>query len=382
LIGVPVARILGIEIRIQLGWIVVLALIGVLAVSELETAEPALSFWVRWLLGGLVAFGFFAAAVAHDLAHGLVARRRGVETPAVAVSFFGGSTPLDPSAPNPRDELAIALAGPTTSVAVAVVLGGLALAIGGRGGGVLDVVAALAGVLAVLNLILGGVNLIPAYPLDGGRIVRAIAWGRSGSERRGWLVAALTGRLSGLLGVVVGLGVLLAGPTTTGAMIALSGWFLILSARAIGDRQRVDALIGGLHVEDAMEREPVTIQPGLTVDTFAAQLLDGEAAMTAVPVVQENEVIGVLGVRDVRRLRQSQWATTRVEDVMARPPRVPLLQARDALVGAVERLQRTGLDGIPVLDGPTLVGMLTRRSVGKLVHERGLAAQGRAATTS
>ncbi|HYN68720.1 MAG TPA: site-2 protease family protein [Candidatus Eisenbacteria bacterium] len=376
MIGVPIARLFGIEIRVQLGWIIVLALIAVLAVNELETVEPTLGDAGRWLVAGLVALGFFCSAVIHDLAHALVARRRGVEVPSIAVSFFGGSTPLDPTAPNARDELATAVAGPAASIALAGVLGLIGLAAGSVGNEGFKLVAALMGVLVVLNLILGGVNLVPAYPLDGGRIVRALIWLRKGSERAGWVSAAATGRLAGILAVVVGLAASILGPVTTGAMIALSGWFLFLSARTISDRLRVEALIGGLHVEDAMERTPVTVQPGLTVDTLASQLLDGESAMTAVPVVQADQVVGILGVREVRRLRPNKWATTRVEEVMVKPPRLPVVAVRDTLVVALERLQRAGLDGIPVLDGEALVGVLTRRSVGQMLHERGLVPRG------
>ena len=379
MIGVPIARLFGIEIRVQLGWIIVLALIAVIAVDELQTVEPTLSDATRWVVAGLVSLGFFFSAVFHDLAHALVARRRGVEITSIAVSFFGGSTPLDATAPKAADELAAAVAGPAASIGLAVVLGVIGLAAGSLAGSPespLNLLAALMGVLVVLNLILGGVNLVPAYPLDGGRIVRAAIWLRTGSERSGWLSAAATGRLAGILAVVVGLAAAIVGPTTTGAMIALSGWFLFLSARTISDRLQVDSLIGGLHVEDAMERTPVTVQPGLTVDTLAAQLLDRESTMTAVPVVHDDLVVGMLGVREIRRLRPNKWATTRVEDVMTKPPRLPIVAARDTLIAALERLQRAGLDGVPVLDGTTLVGVLTRRSVGQLLHERGLVPRG------
>jgi CBS domain-containing protein len=155
-------------------------------------------------------------------------------------------------------------------------------------------------------------------------------------------------------------------------MIALTGWFLFLSARTISDRLKVDSLIGGLHVEDAMETSTLSVGPTLTVDTLASQLLDGESTMTAVPVVSEGDVVGLLGVRDIQRLQRRRWATTRVEEVMAKPPRLIMLSARDSLVTAIERLQRAGLDGLPVVDGTSLVGILTRRSIGQLLHERGL----------
>ena len=249
---------------------------------------------------------------------------------------------------------------------------GLALgatALGAAGGAAL-VAAQVLAVLAVLNLILGLVNVIPAYPLDGGRIVRAFAWRRTGIERDGWRAAASTGRIVGTLVIVGGAALILVGEVTNGAMVALSGWFLLLSSRAIGERVKVNDLIGDLSVADVMERDAPTVHPGLTVDTFAGQLLDGEVPTTAIAVLRDDEVIGILGVRQVRRLRPGDWATTRVEDVMVRPPRLPMLGPDDGLVSAVEQLQRAGLDGLPVLEDGRLVGVLTRRSIGLAVQAR------------
>jgi Zn-dependent protease/CBS domain-containing protein len=378
--GIPVARLFGIEIRVHLGWVIVLGLIGYIAVAELQSAERTLDTTLAVILGGVVAIGFFASSLIHELAHALVAQRRGLVVPWLAVSFFGGSTPLDPIAAKAADELAIAVAGPLSSIALGVALIALAAAANAGSGTEIATLAATLGALSVLNFILGFVNLLPAYPLDGGRIIRAIGWSRGGTLNAGWRAAGRSGRLTGYAGIGFGIVVIAAGEFTSGAMIALSGWFLALSARSIVERLRVDALIGGLHVEDAMETGSISIGPGLTVDTFASQLLDEESTMTAVPVVSDDTVVGVLGVREVRRLRKDRWSTTRVEEVMAKPPRLGILSARDNLVSAVERLQRAGVDGLPVVDGGSLVGMLTRRSVGKLIHDRGLLTrEGRAA---
>lgn len=377
--GIPVARIFGIEIRVQLGWVIVLALIGYIAVTELMTVAPSLDQGVGWLLGAVVAIGFLLSSMVHDLAHALVARRRGLPVSALTVTFFGGSTPLDPAAAQPIDDLAIAAAGPVASVVLGLVLAaiavGLGTAAGDATGGPLEIAAETLAVVAVLNLIIGAVNLVPAYPLDGGRILRAIAWRRGGSMKAGWRAAARGGRIVGFVVIGVGIAVLLNDSLTNGAMIALTGWFLVLTARSVAERVVVDELMGGLEVADAMEVGGASVSPGLTVDTLAGQLLDAESTLTAVPVVSDHAVVGMLGVREVRRLQRNLWQTTRVEQVMAKPPRLVVLSARDSLASAVERLQRTGLDGFPVVDGGSLVGMLTRRSVGQVLHDRGLLAQ-------
>jgi Zn-dependent protease/CBS domain-containing protein len=367
--GIPIARVFGIEIRVQLGWVLVLALIAVIAVGQLTAVDPEIETAAAWILGGLVALGFFLSSVSHDLAHALVARRRGVEVSTIGVAFFGGSTPFDPASPNPGDDAAIAISGPLTSIGIAAVLFGGSIAVVSSTRE-FNAAAGVLSVLVLLNLLLGVINLVPAYPLDGGRIVRDLAWRRSGSERTGWRVAYLTGRLTGIVVIAIGIAMLLPRGDVTGAMVALTGWFLILSANAVRDRVRLDDLFGGHTVGDAMDAEPTTVHPGLTVDTFAAQLLDGASPVTAVPVIEGDEVVGLLGIGQVRRLLPSKWASTRVADVMAKPPRLTFLAPGDALKGALERIQRAGLDGLPVLDDGRLAGVLTRRGIAQFVQAR------------
>ena len=367
--GVPIARIFGIEIRVQLGWVLVLALIAVIAVGQLEAVSPGLESAASWILGGIVALGFFVSSISHDLAHALVAKRRGVDVQAIGVAFFGGSTPFDPASSNPRDDTAIALSGPLTSIGIAAALFGVSLGVVSLGPAFEAAVAVLS-VLILLNLLLGIVNLVPAYPLDGGRIVRDLAWRRTGSERSGWRAASLTGRVTGMVVIGIGVALLLPNGDVTGAMVALTGWFLILSANAIRDRVKLDDLVGGHVVREAMETDPTTVQPTLTVDTFAAQLLDGESPITAVPVVEGESIVGLLGIGQVRRLRPSKWPSTRVEDVMAKPPRLSFLGPEDALKTSLERIQKAGLDGLPVVEEGRLVGVLTRRGIATFVQGR------------
>lgn len=369
--GLPIARILGIEVRLQLGWILVIALVAVIAEGQVASLEPGSTPAMRWLVGGVVAFGFLCSAVLHDLAHAVVARRAGIQTSVVAVSFFGGATPFDPASDEPGPELRIALAGPVASLAAAALLTGAALAFGTIGGAALELAGAICIVLAVLNGILGGVNLVPGYPLDGGRIVRAAAWLRSGDARRGWMVASATGRLSGFVIIAGGLAIALNGDITNGAMIGLCGWFLVLTARTISDRTKVEALIGDLKVRDVMEAGGPTVTGSLTIDTFAAQLLGGEDRRTAIAVLDDGALVGVIGVRQVERIAIKARATTKVEAAMVPVARLPRVGMDDALARAAERLTRSGVDGIPVFDGDVYAGLLTRLGVGRIVHERG-----------
>jgi len=371
MIGIPVARIGGIEVRVQLGWIIVVALVAALAVGQVGSAAPELGGAVQWTIGLLVGVGFFLSAMTHDLAHALTAKRRGVEVGSIVVSFFGGTTPLDPASDDPRAELAIAASGPIVSTLLGAALAGIGLLVGTTGPAVALAAGQLLAVLGVLNLLLGLVNLLPSYPLDGGRIVKAIGWRRRGVETDGWRAAASTGRATGGVLVVGGVAGALGGQGSNAAMVVLCGWFLILSSRAIRERVRVEALIGGVTVGDAMEHDVSTVHANLTLDTIAGQLMDADNPVTVVPVLDGSTVEGIVSAGQVRRIRRGRWGETRVGEMMARPPRLPFLAPGETLVSAVERLQRAGLDGAPVLEDGRLVGVLTRRSIGAAVAARG-----------
>ena len=366
--GIPIARIFGIEIRVQVGWAVVLALVAYIAVGQLNAVDPTLEDAVAWALGGLVAVGFFLSSVSHDLAHALVARRRCIEVRSIGVSFFVGATPIDPSSPDTGDDAAIAASGPLVSLGIGGLFFGL-LVLVVFVGKEFNAAAGVLSVLVFLNLVLGLVNLVPAYPLDGGRIVRDLAWRRSGSERSGWRAAWRTGRFTGLIVIGVGVMFLVAQGDMTGAFIALTGWFFVLSSNSVRDRIKLDDLVGGRVVRDAMEEVQVTVHPNLTVDTFAAQLLDGETPMSAVPVTDGSAIVGLLGITQVRRIRRADWAKTRVADLMVKPPKLTFLSPTEPLRMALERIYKAGLDGLPVMEDGTLLGVLTKRGVSLFIHD-------------
>jgi len=368
-LGIPIMRIFGIEIRVQLGWAVVLSLVAAIAVGQLNLVDPTLEDAMAWVLGGIVALGFFISSVTHDLAHALVARRRGIEVRSIGVSFFGGATPLDPSSPDPGDDAAIAASGPIASLGIgALCLAALAVVV--NVGHEFSAAAGVLTVLVFLNLVLGLVNLVPAYPLDGGRIVRDIAWHRTGSERSGWRAAWRSGRFTGLFVIGIGVVFLVAEGDLTGAMIALTGWFFVLSSNSVRDRIRLDDLVGTHVVRDALEEATATVTPNLTVDTFASQLLDAGSPLTAVPVMEGGSIVGMIGIAQVRRMRRSDWAKTRVADVMARPPKLTFLTPTEPLRQALERIYKAGVDGLPVMEDGQLIGILTKRGIGRFIHDQ------------
>ncbi len=199
--GVPIARLFGIEIRVSLAWAVLIAIVTVIGAQQAAAGAPQLATPAHWLIGLVVAFGFLASVVAHELAHALVGRRRGVEARTIVLGFAGGLAPLSIEAGRPGDELAIAISGPLVSLGIAVLAIPLAL-VAGSGGSPVSVVAGGALVIGGLNLVLGVLSLLPGLPLDGGRLLRAGVWALGGTPQLGTKVAAWSGRV---VAVIVGL---------------------------------------------------------------------------------------------------------------------------------------------------------------------------------
>jgi Zn-dependent protease len=366
--GVPIARLLGIEIRVSFTWAILVAVVTLLGAEQAAITAPDLATPVRWLIGIAIALGFLVSVVVHDLAHALVGRRFGVEATVIVLGFVGGLAPLSIQASTPRRELAIALAGPLVSL----LLGGALLAVG--------VLAALAGpglgalagslvVLGALNLLLAALSLLPGMPLDGGRVVRALAWARTDDRDRAGAVTARVGRLLGFTVIGVGIAMALADLATEGLLVIALGWLLTTGARTLDRRLGLERLLRGATVREAMQPAPTWVGPNLTIDTFADRY-EGPEGVPAMPVVDDDRVLGIIGRRRLQRLGRRRFGSTRAVDVMAAPPQTPVLAPEDPLWDALDVMNTGGLEGLAVAVEGRLTGMLTRDGVSEAVRLR------------
>jgi Zn-dependent protease len=366
--GVPIARILGFEIRLHLSWLFIVAIVTVTVAGRLAEFQPEINPAVTWAIGLIGSLGFLVTVIAHELAHAVVARRDGATGTVLVVQFIGSPAPIDVIATSPRAEAAIAIAGPLMSLAIGIAFVALAvgsLSLGSAAGPIADVFI----IIGALNLLLASVSVVPAFPLDGARLVRAVAWARSGNQRTGTRAAGIVGKYAGGAALILGLGIIIAGQTVNGIMVGLIGWFLMASARSVDRWLILDELVQGMSVGEAMEKDLSTISPQLTLDTFAAGLLDGTVT-PALPVLDDDVLVGIIGLSQVRAVAQRNWPSTRTEDVMIAKPDMPTASPDDRLTDALERLRQSHLDGLAVLDGDTLRGVLTRRSIAALLHAR------------
>lgn len=366
--GVPIARLFGIEIRISLAWAVLAAIVTLVGAEQAAIMVPGIAAPVQWVIGGGVALGFLVSVVAHELAHALVGRRRGVASGTIVLGFAGGLAPLSIQARTPADELAIALAGPLLSLGVAVLLLPVAIVVGMAGPGLGGVAGGLV-LVGGLNLVLGLVSLLPGLPLDGGRVVRALAWARSGDPDRAGRFTARMGRMLGWATMGGGVAMALADQVTGGLLVLSLGWLVATGGRTLDRRLDLELLLRGATVGEAMQADGPRVPPNLTVDTFADRF-QGPDAVTAIPVVEDEVVLGVIGMRRLQRLGRRKFGTVRAADVMAAPPQAPFLALRDALWDAVDTINQAGLDGMAVVDEGRFAGMVTRESIAEVIRSR------------
>jgi Zn-dependent protease/predicted transcriptional regulator len=359
-------RIAGVKVGVNWSWLIVFALIAwSLASAVFPSQNPDLGEAAYVAMGLAAAAIFFCSLLLHELGHALQARREGVEIEGITLWLFGGVAQIKGAFPSAGAELRIALAGP----AVTVALGGLfvaAVAAGGLGVAV-DGVATW---LGYINLILLAFNMLPALPLDGGRVFRAILWQRSGDFARATAVAARVGRGFGYLMVGLGLLMFMTQSSWSGAWLAFVGWFLLQAAAAEGRYGLLRDALADVRVRDLMVRSPVTAPADASLAEFIDAVAHGHR-YTTYPVADDGDVVGLLPFAAVARVPRNEWETTHVRNCMLRLDEVPHVREDEPLVDAIADLAAGPLDRALVLEDGDVVGLLSITDVGRLVAAAG-----------
>ena len=368
--GWRVGRIAGIDLSIHPSWLVIAFLVTYsLAEFQFPAEFRGWSTTAYWLVAAATALLFFASVLAHELSHAILARRFGLKVQGITLFIFGGATSIDSDSRTPREEALIAVAGPATSIVIGLVLLGLDFVVAQPHA------AALLGWLGFINLMLGAFNLIPGFPMDGGRVLRAILWKVRGNRLAATRSAALVGRLFAY--VLIGLGVYLAlrpgGSIFSGLWLALIGWFLSNAAEATVAQAGVESSLSGVRVRDAMDLDPPSVTPNEGVTELVQErLLRGEDRSFLVRH-DDGGLAGIVTLGDVRRLPRDDWAGARVTDIMTRHTELATIGPDAPLADALRLIQEREVGQLPVVGdehGRDAIGMVTRRGILRLIEAR------------
>ncbi len=345
----------GIEIGIHVSWLIVFALLTwSLAGGYFPAVIPGIDSTFAWVLGVVAALLLFASVLVHELAHSFVARSRGLEVDSITLFIFGGVSNLSSESPDARTEFAIAVVGPITSFVIAAVSYGIAQLIPDPAW------QAVVGYLAIVNALLGAFNLIPGFPLDGGRVLRSIAWGITKSLRRATEIAVGAGQIVGGLFILWGvIQIFSGGDLINGLWIAAIGWFLQNAASSSLQQVVLTERLKLVRVGDVQRTDTATVSRQTTVEELIERyLLPGNRR--AMPVSDDGRLVGMVTLGDIKEVPAELRATTQVGAVMGGRDGLVTVHPGDTLADALNALASRDLEQVPVIDGERYVGMLTR----------------------
>jgi Zn-dependent protease len=351
--NISLGRIGGVEVRINWSWLVIFALIvWTLADGVFPSTNPGLSGNTHLAMAIVAALLFVVSILLHELGHAWEARREGLEVDGITLWLFGGVSQFKGGFPSAGAEFRIAIAGPLVSLVLGVVFVLIAIA------GLPSAVDGVAAWLGYINLALLVFNLIPALPLDGGRVLRAALWQSKGDLAWATRVGTDIGRVFGYLFIGLGLAMFIFQGSFSGAWLAFIGWFLLQAATAEARYIATEAALHGLRVRDLMVRDPVTVDGDLTVGQFMDEVARSRR-FTTYPVVDRERPIGLLAFGSVAALPRSEWDSRRVREAMLPLDRVPQLTEDETAIDALTALSSPASNRGLVVENGHLAGLLS-----------------------
>lgn len=351
-------RIGGIDIGVHYTWILIFVLISW---SLAQGYFPqAYSEWDRvtyWITGIIAALLLFVSVLLHELAHSFVARARGMAVNSITLFIFGGVSNLEEEPEKPKTEFTMSIVGPLTSLALAGIFWGLAQLVQSQQ----SPLAAMLTYLALINAILAAFNLLPGFPLDGGRVLRSILWATTGSLVRATNISATVGRFFGWGIVAFGFFQLFAGNFLGGIWLAFIGWFLSSAADASRREIILRKQLGHTLVKEAMNANTRTITPDTTVAELVSNVFQRHHGR-AVPVCQDDRVMGIVTVTDVKDLPQEKWKETPIREIMTHKPLHSVTPEED-LNAALKLITKNDVNQLLVLRDGKCAGLLSRADI-------------------
>ena len=351
--NISLGRIGGVQVRVSWSWLVIFALIvWTLADGVFPSQNPGLSRGTHLAMAIVAAVLFFVSILLHELGHAWQARREGLEVDGITLWLFGGVSQFKSGFPSAGAEFRIAIAGPLVSLGLGGVFVLIALA------GLPSAVDGVAAWLGYINLALLVFNLIPALPLDGGRVLRAALWQSRGDLAWATRIGTDVGRVFGYLFIGLGLAMFIFQGSFSGAWLAFIGWFLLQAATAEARYIATEAALDGLRVRDLMTRDPVTVDGNLTVGQFMDEVARSRR-FTTYPVFDGERPIGLLAFSSVAALPRSEWDSRRVREAMLPLERVPLLTEDETAIDALTALSSPTSNRGLVVENGHLAGLLS-----------------------
>jgi Zn-dependent protease len=356
--AIPVGRILGIQVNLDFSWFLIFGLITwTMAVGYYPVEFKNWPMSLYWIIGAATAIMLFVSVLLHELGHSLVAMHYKIPVKGITLFIFGGVSEIGAEPASAWAQFWISLAGPAVSFA----LGALFFLLQPVLSHIVPLLA-LAKYLVYINMVLGVFNLIPGFPLDGGGVLRAIVWGLTKNMRIATLIAANIGRFIAYLFIFGGVWLMLTGYFMNGMWIAFIGWFLETAARGQVQQQGLHDLLAGYKVSQAMKLQYIAVPAEITLQRMVDDHILGSGGRSFV-LEKDRQAVGLLTLHQIKHVPRSEWPITTGAQVM-----IPIDQSKwvgpdEELWTALEEMDHTGVNQLPVVEDGRVIGMLSREDV-------------------
>lgn len=360
---IKLGRIFGIKIGLHYSWLIIALLIAFSLTGHFGAAHPNWGRGVIWSMAVSTAILFFAAIVAHELSHALVARRHELPVRSITLFALGGVAQFEKEAEDATTEFLVSIVGPLASAVIgfgclilAWVLGWTMMA---------EPTTPLMAMLVWLGYINFGLaifNMLPGFPMDGGRVLRAIVWWYTGSAQRAMRVASLTGQVVAFAFIIFGIYRFFAGAGFSGLWMVFIGWFLLNAAKTAYTQQKMTERLRGMRVGDLMTRDCTVVDGNDNLQTFVNKCLL-HTGRRCFLVTEQGEVTGLMTPNEVKGIPKARWPYTTVYDVMRPLERLRTVTSETTVSEALEIIGRENINQLPVLENGRLEGMISRDQV-------------------
>ena len=357
-------KIFGIEIRLDYSWFIILLLITATLALETFAEWPAP---LHWIFGMITAILVFGSVLFHEMAHSLYARRQGIPVNNITLFIFGGAAQIAEEPKQAEDEFIMAILGPASSVALGFVMAviyGLSIISHCR------IIGIIAFRLVEINVLLAIFNLVPGFPLDGGRILRSIIWGISKNFKRATQIATFSGRIFAFLFIMIGVSLIVQfGILLEGFWLILIGWFLLNAATRSNQLMTIREILKQYSIKDIMTTAYYKVPPSLTI----AQLVQGPilpSGQQVFPVFQGDQLLGLTDIEQIKKTPQMQWEQTSVDSIMQPLEQRENVDLHASLFSVLQKFANKRINQIPVLDKDTFVGLASKQRIINLIQTR------------
>ena len=358
-----IGRVFGIPLRLHASWFLVFALIAWSLARDYFPAILARPTWEYWVMGCLSALLLFASVLVHELGHCVVALRYRIPISQITLFIFGGMAQIKREAPTPKAEFLIAVAGPIVSVLIALGFWGVA-----GFPGIPDEVVAVSEHLRNINFIIAVFNLVPGYPLDGGRVLRAGLWAWSKNFRQATRYAARAGQGFAVLLMAIGLWDMAMGMAVGGIWFLLIGGFLFTAAQSSHRQVAFQESLAGLRVADVMTPQVVAVDPNQTVGQ-AANHYFLRYGFGGFPVVEDGRLVGLVSRKEVTDVPRTSWDDTRIRQVMIPRDSQLAIRPEESITTAMDRMLQENRNRLIVTQGDKVVGIITQSGIGRFLDQ-------------